>query len=623
MALSVLKGEAEQAGVAVAVEYGNLHLAKRLGLKQYSSLMTDLEAFPLLGEMIFGQAAGFVDGDAYFACVREEIQARYPAAAKMHAVCMQAYGRFLAVYPKMDAFLTEMVEIVLAHQPQIVGCDITYQQKNAALALLQRIKKQKPSIMTVLGGNGCAGEAGQALADSTPFVDYVFSGEADDIFAAFCCQAASGKGKEEIHAAFPSALIAGGQDFVHSRPSLEDAATPDFSDYFRNLEELNLAQKVDPWLLVETSRGCWWGERNRCSFCEADTQSLTHGYRQKTCGKLIDELAFQSKRYGIDSFLFTDCIMSTEHIRELLAALAQSGLKLELFAEVKADLVQDNIKDLHAAGFTYLQPGMAFFHDECDLSDLLHCGKRAIKQVELLKHCQYHGVAVSWDLLKDLLGEQPGWYQEMAELLPRISHLQPPASLNSAFCRPDSLCVQAAALRGSAVYPAASSGRAAVRESKFPYPLGYGAPSVKRLELEVSRNIWDILSERIEEWTTSYDGGRGDRLVMGVFAQCVEINDLRKCAIRNFYTLTGVLQDIYLLADTAVDCDKVKEVLREKYSPAEIDAGIYWLLQAKLLLQIGGEILALAVRFPFVPYRRGRRHPLGKTHLEGENNGER
>ena len=32
---------------------------------------------------------------------------------------------------------------------------------------------------------------------------------------------------------------------------------------------------MSPTLLIETSRGCWWGERNHCTFCGLNGSSMS------------------------------------------------------------------------------------------------------------------------------------------------------------------------------------------------------------------------------------------------------------------------------------------------------------------------------------------------------------
>jgi magnesium-protoporphyrin IX monomethyl ester (oxidative) cyclase len=622
MALSVLKGEVQKAGLSAVIEYGNLRFAKRLGLKKYSDFMKDIGSFELLGELIFSHLAGFSkhrDSAEYFAYAKQEIQANHLDVEQIYEPC---YARFEATKPFIDSFLLEMVEVILSYQPRIVGCDITYQQQNASLALVRLLKERDPSIVTVLGGNSCTGSIGQALADYMPTVDYVFSGEADDLFPEFCKHVLAGDSKEFIHTLFPSALVAGGQKMSWGRSLMANMAIPDFYDYFRSLEEFDFKKHIVPCLLIEGSRGCWWGQKKRCTFCGIHTSKETLQYRQKSSEDIIKELNVQYGRYTIDTFIFTDCILSNDHIRELLPRLANNEQKFKFFAEVKSNLTKDDVKAFREAGFSYLQPGIESLQD--NLLGLMNKGNRAIKHVELLKYCRYYGILVVWNLLKDMPGDQAEWYQEMVELLPLISHLQPPTHLNSVIFQRNSSYTMNPAAYGLELEPielyhyvGLDDENFIQRTAEYYLPKSIADDDLYRTKV----GLWQKLAAQISKWIELYNVGRGDRLVMSIFDNCLEISDLRDCAVQSVYTLTGVDKEVYLFAAIAITCRKVRELLDGKYSAAEIDGAIEGLLTARLMIKIGEEILALAVQFPALPYRRGSGLPVGNIHFEDKEGG--
>jgi radical SAM superfamily enzyme YgiQ (UPF0313 family) len=218
------------------------------------------------------------------------------------------------------------------------------------------------------------------LADYAPQVDYVFSGEADDVLVPVLELLEAKAGSAVINQKFPSVLIRGSQICSHARPNLEECAYPDFDDYFIELQKLGLQKRIHPCLLLEGSRGCWWGEKQRCNFCGIHTSPETIKYRQKSSARVVAELKYQAERYKIKAFVFTDCILSQTQVKELPLTLSKED-GFHLFAEVKSNLTAFQLRGLRKAGFVMLQPGIESLQD--DLLCLMHKGNSAIKHLEL------------------------------------------------------------------------------------------------------------------------------------------------------------------------------------------------------------------------------------------------
>ena len=82
---------------------------------------------------------------------------------------------------------------------------------------------------------------------------------------------------------------------------------------------------------------------------------------------------------------------------------------------------------------------------------------------------------------------------------------------------------------------------------------------------------------------------------MGIF-------DSRDCAVARKMVLEGLEKEICLLADQVIRMEKLYRLLGDEFTDREINLAIDSLKKKKLLLQIGEEILFLAVprNFPKV-----------------------
>lgn len=132
---------------------------------------------------------------------------------------------------------------------------------------------------------------------------------------------------------------------------------PDYDDYFSQLRELNINQNVV--LPIEGSRGCHW---NRCKFCYLNTD---YKYRQKSSGKICEEIKYMMERYQIYSFEFldNDFLGADLHVaNRLLDSLIELKKNEPRFNIVVVEIITkglnyDTIKKIFKAGVLYAQIG--------------------------------------------------------------------------------------------------------------------------------------------------------------------------------------------------------------------------------------------------------------------------
>jgi radical SAM superfamily enzyme YgiQ (UPF0313 family) len=116
-----------------------------------------------------------------------------------------------------------------------------------------------------------------------------------------------------------------------AQADLNLAVTPDFDDWFRDVEQLDSADHVrivTKSLPLEGSRGCWWGQTRHCTFCGIDEASLA--YRSRSADDVLATLRELRSRYGDLEFRFSDYILARGHYQELLPKLEAEDPKFRL-----------------------------------------------------------------------------------------------------------------------------------------------------------------------------------------------------------------------------------------------------------------------------------------------------
>jgi ribosomal peptide maturation radical SAM protein 1 len=290
-----------------------------------------------------------------------------------------------------------------------------FQQTGAAVAILRRLKARRPQIVTLLGGANCEGEMADGVASLGAPVDHVFSGESEATFPAFLRGALAGRRPE-------SQIVRGTPLFA-----MDEVPTPEFEDYYAQLDAF-LSGRVAPertWVMYETSRGCWWGQKQHCTFCGLNGQGMS--FRRKSPARVLAELREIKGRHPVRNVMMTDNIMPFDYFKTLLPPLAEEGLDLNLFYEQKANLSLEKVMGLAAAGIHSIQPGIEALSTR--LLKRMRKGVSAYQNLLLLRYGRAVGTYLSWNLLWGFPGDEPEAYAETLELLPLLSHLQPPGAL--------------------------------------------------------------------------------------------------------------------------------------------------------------------------------------------------
>lgn len=395
---SVLTTGLRARGLNVRVVHGSLLFASRVGNGPYRAVC-ESSRFQMLGERLF-------------------LPHVYPAGTELGA--LEPFdNRHQPLYERLSGFvgpfLETLVRQVLATRPRMVGITSSFQQNMAAFALARMIKERAPDTLLVVGGPNIAMPMAKGLMEVFPFVDHFVSGEADTVFPDFCERYF--KGGER------------GQPKLIECTPIDDMRVvdgPDFSDYFRALRHHQKRGRLPPelpdFVTMESSRGCWWGQRHHCTFCGLNGEGMD--FRQKSPERVLSEIRQLLDTWGVRYIHASDNIMPVNFLQTVLPELAQWPDKPQLFYEVKANLRDDQIEQMAAGGIRIIQPGIESLSSP--VLKLMRKGVSALQNISLLRSCRSREMTVLWSILHGFPGEEVEHYEAMLALIPKIVHLHPP-----------------------------------------------------------------------------------------------------------------------------------------------------------------------------------------------------
>jgi ribosomal peptide maturation radical SAM protein 1 len=574
LGVSLLKAAAARAGFSARVEYCNIDFAERVGVDLYTRLADDFPSDLLLGEWVFARAVfgDAIPADADF--VEDVLSASVPAAT---------IEDLLRARDEVPAYLDACASRIAAYQPAIVGFTSTFHQTLASVGVAERLKTLPGAPIVAFGGANCEGEMGEQLLRSFQCIDIVSRGEADETFVDVL--------RERFHGgAPPSVGILTRERSTPGSASLEHLDTlpvPDYDEYF---DRIASHDQIPRHIVLETARGCWWGERRHCTFCGLNGETMA--FRSKSPQRARDEIVECCSRYGTTTISFVDNILDPAYIETLFPDLAATGLDLDMFFEVKANLHRDELETLRAGGVRHIQPGIESLSD--DVLRLMRKGVTAFQNIQLLRWAAELDLTCSWNIICGFPNEPPEAYARMASLLPSLEHLPPPGS--SARVRLDRFSpfhVDPAQHGFSRVRPA--------RAYFYVYP--FGRRDLGRLayyfdyDYEDGRDVdsyYGTVAAAVQQWWERWTRNDGPGVLEArLDGDAFVVTDTREVAIAEHHVVSGLRATILALCDRTTSVAQLARSPHVDGSETEIAAAIESLVNDGLVARSGGQLVSL------------------------------
>jgi ribosomal peptide maturation radical SAM protein 1 len=427
---------------------------------------------------------------------------------------------------------------------------------------------------------------------SFPEIDYVCTQEGDYAFPMFVERLL----REGDPRAVPGIARRGESAELVPPPRVDDMDSlpiPTYHDYFGAIARSPLLPELDPGAQIETSRGCWWGEKHHCTFCGLN--GATMQFRSKSPERAFSELVHLTKTYGVTRVDCVDNILDLRYVQTLFPTIVERELKVELFYETKANLKFPQLVTMRDAGVSAIQPGLESLSN--DILRRMRKGCTGLQNICLLRWCSELGMAVAWNIIFGFPDEPPAEYDRMAELMPLLWHLQPPAS-----CSPFRLD------RFSPYHDAAEEfGLRRVRPTAAAYYVfPFGRRELERLSYFFDFDYEDDRDPRsyaggllreFDRWWAAHSGPEEARPRLDAFVsgERVHVVDTRACASQAEHELAGLEAEIYRRCDMPHSAASLARAFGSAGDVATVERALARLVDAKLTIEMEGQYLSLAV----------------------------
>jgi ribosomal peptide maturation radical SAM protein 1 len=564
LGLSLFKARLRAEGFQCDINYLTFVFARLIGIENYSWFTNNIPHTAFAGEWTFTQSLygdRVKTADGY---IKTVLQGAWQ-------LDNQSINRIIHAQKMSEYFLEFCMKTIRWKDYALVGFTSTFEQNISSLALAKKIKSEYPGIIIIFGGANWEGEMGMELHRQFKFVDYGFTGEADESFPALVKLLFNHELSERKIKSIPGIIFRSKGLTVLTSSSepvsnLDKLPFPDYIDYFSEFDKTSTGSLIVPTLLFESARGCWWGDKNHCMFCGLNGNSMS--FRAKSAKRVIEEIDYLSTLWHSEMLQAVDNVINMKYFNDLFPELSERNTSNSFFYEIRANLNREQVKKLSKAGVKNVQPGIESLND--NILKLMRKGTSTFQNIQVLKWCREYGINASWNLLYGFPGETDEDYHSIFNIIKKIKFLGAPTA-----CGPIRLDRFSPYFREKDTF-----GFVNVRPLlpyKYLYP--FGPESVSRIAcyfdydfrtgVSISR-LSTELYQSVEEWqknpergTLQYSEGPDRKLI---------IIDSRSDAVQHTATLDGIDKDVYLFCDSFQTIETIRAHLADKYPQSNLTA---------------------------------------------------
>jgi ribosomal peptide maturation radical SAM protein 1 len=422
-----------------------------------------------------------------------------------------------------------------------------------------------------------------------PFIDLVCSGEGDLNFPEFVERVAKGEPASAIEL---DGIInrRDGQTIVPRNivcpvEKLDELPVPSYDDHFEQLRQYGLLESVQTIVPLETSRGCWWGAKQHCTFCGLNGSTMS--YRSKSPQRALDEIEELGRKYG-KVFHVADNIMDMKYLDTVVPELIERDAGYDFYFEVKVNLKKEHLRKLGLAGMAHLQPGIESL--STSVLKLMRKGCTLLQNVQFLKWTQQLGIVGVWNFLYGFPGEDKEAYDLVAAQVPSLVHLRPP-----------DFCGKVRFDRFSPYFsqPEKFGLRERHPHAAYAYVYPFDEPTVSRMayyfeyEFDGKQDINEYAKPAVDLIAAWQKAGGSAVLDAHVSPGELSIVDTR-FGEKKEYRLSGLERDLYLYCDESHSFNSIAGNFPEA-DPGALHRALDLFLANRLMLQEGNSYLSLAV----------------------------
>lgn len=242
------------------------------------------------------------------------------------------------IRPHLEPILHKYVQKILSTNPDVVGLSILDTNMIPSEWIAAEIKRIAPHIKIVIGGPKCQNSF--YCDEYKPYIDYIVRGEGEQTLIDLLASIENNE---------PNIERIVGSLYEGKRVDLDSLPFPDYSDYDLKLYRNQYG------VSAEFSRGCI----AKCTFC---TETWFWKFRDRYANRVVDEIEYQVKNYGINFVWFIDSLLNgnLKELRKFAIELVKRNLNITWTGYARCDgrMDIDYLQDLKNSGCSMISYGV-------------------------------------------------------------------------------------------------------------------------------------------------------------------------------------------------------------------------------------------------------------------------
>jgi hypothetical protein len=296
-----------------------------------------------------------------------EQRGTYWESVHCHLWIGEQYYKYL--HPKLQSILDKGIQEILNTGDDIIGFSLYETNYKCSEYVIKKLKEFNPNLIIVIGGPETIIRYHDKTiinilnSDIGDYLDYIVIGEGEDHILEIM---------KNYKNNYSDMKIMGD---LFSKINLDDLPFPDYSDYDFN------DYRHKSGVSLETSRGCVAS----CTFC---SETLFWKFRHRGGSRLLDEVKYQIKEYGVDRFWFIDSLVNGDlnKFYDFISGVVEQDLKIlwNGYARCDGRMDKEFIKLIKDSGCTALSFGV-----ESGSPLVLLDMKKNISPIEIIKNLKH------------------------------------------------------------------------------------------------------------------------------------------------------------------------------------------------------------------------------------------
>lgn len=269
--------------------------------------------------------------------------------------------RFAEVGLEKDyhSFINRFVDKVLEYEPKCVSFYTLWPHYHIMLRIARVLKERQPELITVFGGPNASATA-DATMKAADYVDYICTGEGENTVVPFF-KTVLEENCENL-SSVPGLYYRENGSIVHNdmeMPLCDLNTLPHWDDRLYLKHYQNLAPNVTAanyYMPIDAGRGCPYN----CTFC-CSSYFWKRTYRLKSPERIVDDILFYNKKFGIRSFWFSHDAFTTNRqlVSDVCDHLIETGLDIKWKCSARIDCITEElILKMKRSGMTHIELGV-------------------------------------------------------------------------------------------------------------------------------------------------------------------------------------------------------------------------------------------------------------------------